>query len=141
MNDKQLYKDGYKNLEEKEGLRENIRKILEEKNHNDDTRNSSNSSDITIKTTNSDEADFDATAEASHELFSKEPLEFKETADDKVNNAQSQKSLIEEQRRKNYIHMLQSQKGFFFAIFASSIIISTLLIISFTVFVFKFGFT
>jgi len=49
--------------------------------------------------------------------------------------------MIEEQRRKNYIQMIQSQKGFFFAIFASSIIISTLLIISFTVFVFKFGFT
>ena len=37
--------------------------------------------------------------------------------------------------------MIQSQTGFFYAIFASSIIISILLIFSFTVFVFKYGFT
>ena len=96
---------------------------------------------MTIKTTNSDEADFDATAEASHELFSKDHIDLGENQEDKVQNAQNQKSIIEEQRRKNYIQMIQSQKGFFFAIFASSFVISTLLIISFTVFVFNFGFT
>ena len=85
MKDKQLFKDEYHNLERNEGLGENIKRLLDvEKNQNDDTRNSSNSSD---KISNSDEADFDATAEASHELFSKEPIEFKENQDDKVTNA------------------------------------------------------
>ena len=82
-----MYKDGYSTIDEKEPTGKTFRKFMDEKNHNDETRNSSNSSDITIKTTNSDEADFEATAEASHELFSKEPIEFKENQDEKVKNA------------------------------------------------------
>jgi hypothetical protein len=37
--------------------------------------------------------------------------------------------------------MLSKQKGFLFAIFASSILLSTLFIFSFVAFVFKMGFT
>jgi hypothetical protein len=37
--------------------------------------------------------------------------------------------------------MIQSQKGFFFTIFAASVLLSTLLILSFVAFVFKFGFS
>jgi hypothetical protein len=89
LKDKQLYKDTLINTQDKKiSLDKNIRKFLDDKNqNNDDTRNSSGSSDITIKTTNSEEADFDATVEASHELFSKEPIEIGETHDEKVQNA------------------------------------------------------
>jgi hypothetical protein len=48
---------------------------------------------------------------------------------------------IAEQRKKTYIQMISKQKGFLFAIFACSILISTLFIFSFVAFVFKMGFT
>lgn len=86
MKDKQLYNDTLIDTQaKKSSLDKNIRKFLDDKNqNNDDTRNSSNSSDTTIKTTNSEEADFDATAEASHELFSKEHLDLGESVNEKV---------------------------------------------------------
>lgn len=46
-----------------------------------------------------------------------------------------------EQRRKTYIQMISKQKGFLFAIFVSSILLSALFIFSFVAFVFKLGFS
>ena len=48
---------------------------------------------------------------------------------------------VVEQRRKTYIQMISKQKGFLFAIFVSSILLSALFIFSFVAFVFKLGFT
>lgn len=48
---------------------------------------------------------------------------------------------VAEQRRKTYIQMISKQKGFLFAIFVSSILLSALFIFSFVAFVFKLGFT
>ena len=48
---------------------------------------------------------------------------------------------VSEARRKTYIQMLQKQKGFLFAIFVSSILLSAVFIFSFVAFVFKLGFT
>mmetsp|Transcript_39328 Transcript_39328/g.60098 ORF Transcript_39328/g.60098 Transcript_39328/m.60098 type:complete len:159 (+) Transcript_39328:471-947(+) len=48
--------------------------------------------------------------------------------------------MLEEQRKQTYKQMLQKQKGFLFTIFASSVILSALLIAAFVAFVFKLGF-
>ena len=48
---------------------------------------------------------------------------------------------IQQQRKRTYIQMISQQKGFLFAIFASSLVLSAIFILSFVAFIFKLGFT
>lgn len=57
------------------------------------------------------------------------------------NQEKERNEKIKAQRRKTYIQMISQQKGFLFAIFASSLVLSAIFILSFVAFIFKLGFT